>query len=107
MFGSRIADLRRSMGLTQASLAKQLNISSSALGMYEQGRREPPLDLIVTLSETFGVSIDYLLTGCTSLSEDSNTLYELLVYSARKAFENNIYPQGKLFLLMLSSMTQQ
>lgn len=78
MFGSRIAALRRSMGLTQASLARQLNVSNSTLGMYEQGRREPPLDLVVTLSEIFNVSTDYLLTGCTSLSEDSNTLYELL-----------------------------
>lgn len=107
MFGSRIASLRRSMGLTQASLAKQLNISNSTLGMYEQGRREPPLDLIITLSEIFNVSTDYLLTGCASLSEDSNTLYELLVYSTRKAFENNLYPQEKLFLLMLSSITKQ
>lgn len=63
MFGERIFILRRQKGLTQTELAKLLHISTSALGMYEQGRRQPSLDTIVHLSHVFGVSVDYLLTG--------------------------------------------
>jgi transcriptional regulator with XRE-family HTH domain len=35
--------------------------------MYEQGRREPPIDILVAMSEEFGVTIDYLVTNriCT------------------------------------------
>ena len=43
MLGARIAVLRRAKGWNQSDLAKQLGVSSSAVGMYEQGRREPSL----------------------------------------------------------------
>lgn len=61
--GKRIANLRRKAGLSQAALANRLGISAGAIGMYEQGRREPPLDIIVKLCSIFGVTTDYLLTG--------------------------------------------
>ena len=63
MIGSQIALLRQKHGLRQAELAALLNISPSAVGMYEQGRRMPSLNMVVRLSRTFGVSVDYLLTG--------------------------------------------
>ena len=63
MLGHRIAKLRREAGLSQAELARRLDISASAVGMYEQGRREPAADILVKLSDLLGVSVDYLLTG--------------------------------------------
>ena len=63
MFGFRIAMLRRQRGLSQAELARRLHISASAVGMYEQGRREPSLDLVVALAEELRVSTDFLLKG--------------------------------------------
>ena len=63
MLGARIAALRREAGWNQAELARRLRISPSAVGMYEQGRREPPLDTLVALSRELGVTVDYLLTG--------------------------------------------
>ena len=39
-------------------------MSPSTIGMYEQGRREPSIDNLVSLSREFGVTIDYLVTGC-------------------------------------------
>lgn len=63
MLGFRIAALRRQLGLSQAELARRLHISASAVGMYEQGRREPSLDLVVALAEELDVSTDYLLIG--------------------------------------------
>jgi len=63
MLGSRIAALRREAGLSQRELAVALSVSTSAIGMYEQGRREPSVDRLIALSRLFGVSTDYLLTG--------------------------------------------
>lgn len=61
--GARIAALRRQAGMNQAQLAQLLQVSPSAVGMYEQGRREPSSDILVELSRIFGVSVDYILTG--------------------------------------------
>ena len=63
VLGARIAALRRDAGLSQAELAGQLQISASAMGMYEQGRREPSAQMLVALARVLGVSTDYLLTG--------------------------------------------
>lgn len=63
MLGQRIGTLRRQMGLSQAELAARLGISASAMGMYEQGRREPSADTLIALSRELGVSTDFLLTG--------------------------------------------
>lgn len=63
MLGLRIAALRREANLSQSELARRLKISPSALGMYEQGRREPSAGTLVALARELGVSTDYLLTG--------------------------------------------
>ena len=69
MLGPRIAALRRAAGLSQGELAERLQVSTSAVGMYEQGRREPSAETLVALARTFGVTVDYLLTGQASLQE--------------------------------------
>ena len=69
MLGARIATLRRASGWSQGELARKLQVSSSAIGMYEQGRREPSTTLLVELSQLFGVTVDYLLTGKPSRQE--------------------------------------
>ena len=78
MRGARIAALRRQARMSQAQLAQQLGVSPSAVGMYEQGRREPSSDVLVELSRIFGVSVDYILTGSPSPQEEQR-LHQLLV----------------------------
>ncbi len=50
MLGARIAALRRQSGMSQQQLAAYLDVSSSAVGMYEQGRREPSAILLVQMA---------------------------------------------------------
>ena len=63
MLQSRIALLRRRIGINQQQLAEKLHISPSTVGMYEQGRRTPNVDILVQMSRIFNVSLDYLITG--------------------------------------------
>ena len=53
----------------QAELAQRLQVSPSALGMYEQERREPSMQTLVKLSRELGVTTDYLLTGTPAEKE--------------------------------------
>jgi transcriptional regulator with XRE-family HTH domain len=61
MLGERIAAVRSKLGWSQAELARRLNISPSTVGMYEQGRREPSIEMVVLLSEVLGVSTEFLV----------------------------------------------
>ena len=60
-FHERLKQLRKSMNYTQEYLAKLLGITSGAIGLYEQNRREPDNDTVKQLAAIFNVSIDYLL----------------------------------------------
>lgn len=87
MLGIRVAALRRQAGMSQAELAKRLAVSPSAVGMYEQGRREPSADRIVALSKIFDVSADYLLSGEIITDGDRAALGNLVQLASRKAQE--------------------
>ena len=78
MLGARIAVLRRAKGWNQSDLAKQLGVSSSAVGMYEQGRRQPAADVLVKLAEIFEVTTDFLLTGRAQTQQESRTVEDAL-----------------------------
>ena len=90
MVGLRIAALRREAGLSQAQLAQKLQISPSAMGMYEQGRREPSLQLVGELARILKVSTDYLITG-SPRPEDSVTVEQML--AGRIATVDNLLEQ--------------
>ncbi len=85
MLGPRIASLRQTYGLSQAELAQRLHISASAIGMYEQGRREPSVDTLIALSREFGVSLDYLLSGRPDTVRDVTALHRLMEENCSKA----------------------
>ena len=78
MLGTRIAALRRQAGMNQAELAQLLQVSPSTVGMYEQGRREPPAQMLVTIARTFQVSVDYLLEGMVP-EENAQSLNRMLL----------------------------
>ncbi len=78
MLGARIAVLRRAKGWNQSDLAKQLGVSSSAVGMYEQGRRQPAADVLVKLAEIFEVTTDFLLTGRAQTQQETRTVEDAL-----------------------------
>jgi len=53
-----IARLRKMHGLTQTQLAKLIGVSTSAIAMWETGRRKPDYHMIVRLCDEFGVSFE-------------------------------------------------
>lgn len=55
--------IRKERRLTQLKVAMDLNISREALSHYENGKREPSIDMLVKMSEYFNVSIDFLIKG--------------------------------------------
>lgn len=61
----RIRDLREDRDLKQRQIADYLNCSQQVYSNYELGQRDIPTDILIKLSEFYGVSVDYLL-GLTS-----------------------------------------
>lgn len=63
MLSKQIKMLRINAGLSQSQLAEKIKVSPSTVGMYEQGRRMPAVDMLIRMANLFEVSLDYLITG--------------------------------------------
>ena len=57
----RLKQLRAETNLLQKDIAKKLNITASAYGYYEQGKRIPDSNTLNELAKIFNVSLDYLM----------------------------------------------
>lgn len=73
MLKDRLKELRNERDLLQKDIANILNITTSAYGFYEQGKRVPDADTVNLLAEYFDVSVDYLL-GNTDIRETPDKL---------------------------------
>jgi len=57
----RLKELREEKSLTQAQLAKELGLDYTTIGKYENGSREPSLEMVKKICRFFGVTTDFLL----------------------------------------------
>ncbi len=61
--GNRIAKLRKENRLSQETLAEKLGVSAQAVSKWENDQSCPDISLLPLLANTFGVTVDELLTG--------------------------------------------
>ena len=82
----KIKELRKKSGLTQAQLADKLKISASAVGMYEQGRREPDNQTLAKICRILDARGDYVL----DLDKTAETYEKKAeIYSGRRGRKRN------------------
>ncbi len=57
----RIKALREDNDLNQKDMAGVLNVSQSTYSRYESGFLDVPSEVLIALSQYYGVSVDYIL----------------------------------------------
>lgn len=75
---NRIKELRIKKDLTQDDVAKAIDVTARAIGLYETNMRDIPLSKVIKLAEYFNVSIDYLL--CKDVT--NTMLYNIPLYGS-------------------------
>lgn len=60
-FHEKLAELRKSKGMTQEELAQALYVSRTAVSKWESGRGYPSIDSLKEISRFFAVTIDELI----------------------------------------------
>ena len=61
MYFKRLTDLRNDKDMTQKQIASKLHCHRVVYQRYETGIRTIPIDMLMTLSDIYGTSIDYLV----------------------------------------------
>lgn len=74
---TRIKLEREKLGLTREELGQILGVSYSAIAMYEQGNREPNLEVLFKMCNLFNCSLDYL-TGLNQSKSNLNLILNLV-----------------------------
>lgn len=62
-FSQQIKKLRDSRGLTQEQMANELGISRQAVLNWENDRNLPDIEMLISISTTFDISLDELILG--------------------------------------------
>ena len=60
IFGKRLKELRETRELSQAELAKRLNVAKSTVSMWENNKREPEYEMLENICDLFNVDPNYL-----------------------------------------------
>lgn len=68
--GERIRYLRIKNNLTSKELSRALEISESSISLYENGKRQPNITLLIKIANYFNVTTDFLL-GIESCVNDT------------------------------------
>ena len=74
--GKIIMSKRKSLGLTQQALAKEVNVSSQAVSKWENGTSCPEIDLLPIIAKTLGTSVDSLLGYEAVINADYENRYQ-------------------------------
>ena len=65
---SRIAEVRKANGYTQAKLAKHLGVGRSTVSMWESSSQEPDSETLGRIADLFDAGADVAYFPCLQLS---------------------------------------
>ena len=74
MIGQRIKQRRKELNITQTQIQQETSISSGNLSCIENGKYLPSAVALLELSKILNCSIDWMLTGKSSISDISQIL---------------------------------
>lgn len=82
----KLLKLRKENGLSQQQLADQLNVSRQSISKWELNESVPDISNILTLSEIYHVSTDYLLKDSIESDSNENRVDLMIVISSCVVF---------------------
>ena len=74
--GKNIAKFRKEKKLTQEELAKKINVSPKTISSYENNHNLPNIEILISLSQELGVSINEILGINEENSKEIKNKYE-------------------------------
>ena len=64
----RLKELREDSDITQREIAEHLHIRQNTYSQYENGQRQIPIELLISLAKYYKTSTDYIL-GLTDIKK--------------------------------------
>ncbi|MCH1624555.1 helix-turn-helix domain-containing protein [Fredinandcohnia quinoae] len=99
-FAEKLKKERKQKGWSQEELAEKLFVSRQSVSKWENGQNYPSIEIIIKLSDLFGVTIDELLRTDEELKEKVIRDSKQLAYPRLKALFDNVFLIGVVLLII-------
>ena len=110
-FADKLKKERKNKGWSQEELAEKLFVSRQSVSKWENGQNYPSIEIIIKVSDLFGVTIDELLRSDEELKEKVNKDSKQFAYPKLKFTFDVLFLIGvalliiKLGILFLNKFT--
>lgn len=98
-FGERLKEEREKRGWSQIYLAEKINVSRQSVSKWETGKNYPSIEVIIDLSDLFGITVDELLRSDKELKEKVIRDSKKLAHPKWKAFFDSLFLLGAFLLV--------
>lgn len=103
-FGEKLKKEREKRGWSQIELSEKIHVSRQSVSKWETGKNYPSIEVIIDLSDLFGITIDELLRSDEELKEKVIQDSKQLAHPKWKTFFDSVFLLG-VFLLLVKLIT--
>lgn len=97
--GEFLKELRKEKKLTQEQLAEQFNVSRRSVSRWETGSNMPDLDILMEISDYYGVTLNELLDGERKSENMDKELEQTVIKVAQYSNEDKLKETRRTHIL--------
>lgn len=86
MFAQILKDLRAELGITQQDMAEKLFVTRQTVSNRENGKNFPDIPTLISISENYSLSLDYMLKGDFKYMKKVEEDYKLIKKKRRNVY---------------------
>ncbi|MFP3375831.1 XRE family transcriptional regulator [Bacillus wiedmannii] len=94
IFSERLKREREKRNWSQHDLAEKIHVSRQSVSKWETGKNYPSIEIIIHLSDLFGITIDELLRSDEELTQKVINDSKQLAYPKWKVFFDSLFMMG-------------
>ncbi|BCC45632.1 helix-turn-helix transcriptional regulator [Bacillus cereus] len=99
IFSERLKEEREKRNWSQSDLAEKIHVSRQSVSKWETGKNYPSIEIIIHLSDLFGITIDELLRSDEELTQKVIEDSKQLAYPKWKVFFDSLFMLGVFLFL--------
>ncbi|WP_147534450.1 helix-turn-helix domain-containing protein [Bacillus marasmi] len=100
IFAEKLKSERKNKGWSQEELAEKLFVSRQSVSKWENGQNYPSIEILIKLSDLFGVTIDEMLRSDEELKEKVIQDSKQLAHPKLKSLFDIIFLIGSILLII-------
>lgn len=101
MFSQILKDRRLELGITQQDMAEKLFVTRQTVSNWENGKNFPDIPTLISISENYSLSLDYMLKGDLKYMKKVEEDYKLIKKRKRERISSYIIAVSLILIVLL------